>query len=527
MHTGRRIPALCLARCDSGDVPAYNGRNERLLRLTYIESMLLCRRKVLQQVLAVYRANCPPDARPLAYKTHGVAVSAPGSEPLEQYLPIPARDMPETVTVAVMNQVLDRADMERRLASVKPLKVRGANLAAWVHHLQDVNAGVSVDDATLQQYEGSPLYGQPGGAVPTALLEQAVATPRADVAAVLQATFLNDRAGNAAVRQGEDELMAAQRAQRQGGERPQPPAEQQNMGGAGTVPYVGLAAQPRAANDGASPEGEEETPSLEELELVIPQAPPPAQPGSADGDRSVAAVREQLGRKMIVHCAGGPGAAILREDDPRDLAESFPGSMPFPWGGQRPVQVSTTLFHRHIAAKVPREQFSGNPHLMVRMADMEVKREVRASTAITARVAPQVVEQAGTLPREFTRQLAEVLSLRVNDPRRQRVMSQAHDALRSFVTGVEKVVGRVDMTDAYYRNVQQELRCANLQLGLPMLFWNINPADMHSGAVVLASGQVGVRHRRVQPHTCLTLRPHESALHAYAKHRCICYVHST
>ncbi len=53
------------------------------------------------------------------------------------------------------------------------------------------------------------------------------------------------------------------RAQRQGEEQPHPPPEQQRPGGAGTVPYVGLAAQPRAANGGAGQEVDEDTPSLE------------------------------------------------------------------------------------------------------------------------------------------------------------------------------------------------------------------------------------------------------------------------
>ncbi len=501
VNAGRRIPAACLARCDGGDVPTHNRRNERLLPLTYVESLLLSKRKVLQQVLAVYRANCPPDARPLAYKTHGVAVSGPDPKDLRKLLPIRAQEMPDFITVALMNQVRNFEDIQQRLSSIKALKVRGDNLAAWCHYLADENSAVMVDEQVLNQYR-EPVYRQPGGAVPQPLVAYAVATQRADVAGVLRATFLNDRAGNAAVRQGEDELVATGRAQQQGAAaadqptmQPHEAEQQQVVGGAGpaaagTRPYVGLADQPRAAG-GGDPEDDGSPLALEELELVIEQAPPPAQPGTAHGDNNVAKVREELGKKVLVHCAGGPGAAILREDDPRDIPDSFPASMPFAWGGQRPMGLSLALFYRHLAAKAPREQFNGNPHLMVRMADVSVKQEIRASTAITARVAPQVVQEAGTLPKDFAKQLAEVLSLRANDPKRRLVLDQAHGALRSFITGVEKVTGRVDMTDAYYRNVQQELRCANLQLGLPMLFWNINPADMHSGAVVLASGQVG------------------------------------
>ncbi len=121
-------------------------------------------------------------------------------------------------------------------------------------------------------------------------------------------------------------------------------------------------------------------------------------------------------------------------------------------------------------------EFSGNANFLVRVADMKVKHDIRASTAITARMAPEVVQQAGALPRDFARQLADILSMPSYDDRRRRVVSQAGSTLRSFLTGAEKVAGRVEMTDAYYRSAQQQLRCASFQLGLHMLWWNITEA---------------------------------------------------
>ncbi len=84
------MPQLCLARMDSGDVPPVNHLGEPLRPLGYLETLLVSRIKVLQQVLSVYRANCPPDARPLAYKTHGVTVSGPSPGHLAALLPMKA-----------------------------------------------------------------------------------------------------------------------------------------------------------------------------------------------------------------------------------------------------------------------------------------------------------------------------------------------------------------------------------------------------------------------------------------------------
>ncbi len=440
--------------------------------------------KTVQQLVHIYRDNCPPDGRPLALKAHGVAFAGPDPAVLRTLLPVSASEVPKYLNLVCLNEVRDRADMEQRLHGVAAVKVRGPVVHAWSHFVAHTNRGIGLNQAALQEY-GAAVYQQPGGCVPLPVLDSAVATQRADVAAVMQSTFLHDRAGNAAVRQGEDEVVAARRVQEQEGQRSAEAAQPD----AATRPFVGLVQQPRqeaapaavAASDGSDG-------VLDELELVIPQAPPPVQPGSAHSNPDT--VLELLTKGIVVHCAGGPRASILREDSPRILSDAFPTALPYAWGGQRPVCMSLPAYFRHLNARVPRRQFSGNANFLVRVADMQVKHEIRTSTAITARMAPEVVQQAGTLPRDFARQLADLLAMPSYDDRRQRVMDQGGGILRSFLAGAEKIAGRVDMTDSYYRGAQQQLRCASFQLGLPMLWWNINPSDMYADAVIVASGEV-------------------------------------
>ncbi len=543
-------------------MPEVNHLGDKLVWPTYMETQLVSPVKTIQQLVQIYRSNCPPDGRPLAFKAHGLAYAGPDPAKLLTLLPVRASEVPAHLNLVCLNEVRDRADMEQRLHGVPAIKVRGPVVHAWSHFVAHTNRRVQLSQEALQEY-GAAVYQQPGGAVPPPVVAAAVATQRADVAGVLQAAFLHDRAGNAAVRQGEDELITARRAQGQDrrpteeaappavatrpfvglAERPQQgagssdaaaaasPAQQPQQGAqsGGAEAADGAAQRPRqgavpsgvpaaagtaqqlqpeagcstqAATDGFAQQPQQEADSgdaaaagssdgaLDELELIIQQAPPPVQPGSAHSDLST--VHELLTKGLLVHCAGGPSAPILREDNPRILSDAYPTALPFAWGGQRPVRMTMPAYFRHLNARVPRRQFSGNANFLVRVADMNVKHEVRASTAITARMAPEVVQQAGTLPRDFARQLADILSMPSYDDRRRRTVSQAGSTLRSFLTGAEKIAGRLDMTDGYYRSAQQQLRCASLQLGLPMLWWNINPSDMYADAVVVASGQVSV-----------------------------------
>ncbi len=593
-------------------MPEVNHLGDKLEWPTYMETQLVSPVKTIQQLVQIYRSNCPPDGRPLAMKAHGVAFAGPDPADLRKDLPVRASEMPQYLNLVCLNEVRDRADMEQRLHGVPAVKVRGPVVHAWSHYVAHTNRRVQLDQAALQEYDAA-IYQQPGGAVPPPVAAAAVATQRADVAGVLQAAFLHDRAGNAAVRQGEDELVAARRLQgqdrRQAAEAVPPAAdtrpfvglaqrplqeaasggtaaaaspEQQQQQGArsggsagaggaaqrpcqaaapsGAPPAAGLAQPSQEAGSGgtaaaASPEQQPHqgarsggsagagaaaqrpcqgaAPSgvtaadgpaqqlrpgddtaadgfarqpqqagdsagaaaavgqdgaLDELELVVPQGPPPVQPGSAHSDPG--SVHELLRKGLVVHCAGGPRAPVLRESSPRILSDAYPTALPYAWGGQRPVCMTLPAYLRHLNARVPRRQFSGNASFLVRVGDVKVKHDIRASTAITARMAPEVVQQAGTLPHDFAKHLGDVLSMPSYDERRQRLLDQGGSVLRSFLSGAEKIAGRVEMTDAYYRSAQQQLRCASLQLGLPMLWWNINPSDMYADAVVVAGGQV-------------------------------------
>ncbi len=95
---------------------------------------------------------------------------------------------------------------------------------------------------------------------------------------------------------------------------------------------------------------------------------------------------------MVVHCAGGPRAPILSESSPRILSDAHPTAMPYAWGGQRPVCMALPPYLRHLNARVTRCQFSGNASFLVRMADMKVKHDIRASTTSGAMRAVMAVE---------------------------------------------------------------------------------------------------------------------------------------
>lgn len=102
---GRRIPKLCLARIDGGDVPTVNHLGDKLEALTPVEMTLIGRAKPVQQLYTVYLSHRPPSARPLAVRSHGVVVPNPAPEFLRAQLPMRASELPGDITLLSIDAV--------------------------------------------------------------------------------------------------------------------------------------------------------------------------------------------------------------------------------------------------------------------------------------------------------------------------------------------------------------------------------------------------------------------------------------
>ncbi|EFJ39705.1 hypothetical protein VOLCADRAFT_100638, partial [Volvox carteri f. nagariensis] len=200
----RRIPEAALARLDPGDVPSVNHLGDPLPAPTFVESQLLGRGRLMQQLMIVHLAGRPPEVLPCAVQSHGIAVVNPDPNMLRGQLPARVADLAGAFTVVCVDQVRDRQDLLDRVRRAPGLKVRGNVVVAWVRFLQhnDEDEG-AVDEEAIQEYERMGCIAQ----VPEALLRSAIGPTDPEVAGVLRSTFLHDRTGAAGVRQLHETLQ--------------------------------------------------------------------------------------------------------------------------------------------------------------------------------------------------------------------------------------------------------------------------------------------------------------------------------
>ncbi|EFJ39400.1 hypothetical protein VOLCADRAFT_101022 [Volvox carteri f. nagariensis] len=478
----RRIPEAALARLDPGDVPSVNHLGDPLPAPTFVESQLLGRGRLMQQLMIVHLAGRPPEVLPCAVQSHGIAVVNPDPNMLRGQLPARVADLAGAFTVVCVDQVRDRQDLLDRVRRAPGLKVRGNVVVAWVRFLQhnDEDEG-AVDEEAIQEYERMGCIAQ----VPEALLRSTIGPTDPEVAGVLRSTFLHDRTGAAGVRQLHETLQgnivgnnfdgggvygspletagptgtandilhdagAYGPPLRTGPDVPAPgtttsDTRMADAGATGLAPVAVVLRQPgdpADANLGIP----------NELEVVLPQ-PAPVPTDGTDFDNRPNVVHDLLtGRARLAFAAGGRGAQILDDRHPAILNVCFPVSFPYGLSGQRPPGMSFASYCSHLVRRVPRAQFSGNLMLLARMYDISVRQQSMAQ--------------------------------------RRHLLSQQSPVVCALLDGTRASLLRIDLTDAYYNGAKATMRAAALTIGWPPLFFNLNPADMHASCAVVASGQV-------------------------------------
>ena len=230
--------------------------------------------------------------------------------------------------------------------------------------------------------------------------------------------------------------------------------------------------------------------TLDELELVLPQPSNVPEDGS-EISRTPQVIQDLLtGRARLAIAAGGSGAQPLDDRHPAILAVCFPASFPYGLSGQRPFGMSYGAYCKHVVRRVPRAQFSGNAMLLARMYDILVRQQTMAQVGVSLRIDPRLNNAAARVPRDAVRAMGDILALPYRHPQRRRLLAEQSPLVQALVEGTRMSTLRIDLTDAFYNGAQATMRAAAMTIGWPPLFFNLNPADMHAAAAVIASGQV-------------------------------------
>ncbi|EFJ39847.1 hypothetical protein VOLCADRAFT_100474 [Volvox carteri f. nagariensis] len=443
--TARRVPEAALARIDPGDVPSTNHLGDPLPAPTFVESQLLGRGRLMQQLMIVHLAGRPPEVLPCAVQSHGIAVVNPDPNMLRGQLPARVADLAGAFTVVCVDQVRDRQDLLDRVRRAPGLKVRGNVIVAWVRFLQH------------NDEDEDP-----------------------EVAGVLRSTFLHDRTGAAGVRQLQETLQGnvAGEIIQGGGAYGSPLDTGPDGPTAGTT-----ASDTRMAADA-------HLGVPNELEVVLPQ-PAPVPTDGSDFDNRPNVVHDLLtGRARLAFAAGGRGAQVLDDRHPAILNVCFPVSFPYGLSGQRPPGMSFASYCSHLVRWVPRSQFSSNLMLLARMYDISVRQQSMAQVGVALRMRPRLGGPAARVPRDVVRTMADILALPYRHAQRRQLLSQQSPVVRALLDGARASLLRIDLTDTYYNGAKAMMRAAALTIGWPPLFFNLNPADMHAGCAVVASGQL-------------------------------------
>ncbi|EFJ39704.1 hypothetical protein VOLCADRAFT_108524 [Volvox carteri f. nagariensis] len=530
--SARRIPDAALARLDPGDVPLSNHLGEPLPLPTFLESQVLARAHILQQVIVLHLGGRPPEVFPQAVRAHGVALANPGRHLWCGLIPAALAEMAGCITVVCVDHVRNRHELRERVCSAPALQMRGPIIVAWVRYLQHLDEEEwAIDPVALQEYEkmGCAPF------VPEVLLDNAVGPTDEEVAGVLRSTFMHGRTGAAGVRQQQDEIeaaiaeagmettgahastideaangadmdvdaaSAAEAAAAVSARDEQEDDQDSLLGGRPFVAFVhtpSTTAEPIAGAEPPEPgtttepvAGAEppEPGTLDELELVVPQPSHLPNDGS-EIDTCPWRVEEMLtGRSKLVLCGGDYARQPLDEQHPAILAVCFPTAFPYGLSGQRPPGMSYSVYCKHLIRRVPRKQFSGNPMLLARMYDISLRQATMAQVGITMRIKPHLERDLTRLPRDVVRAMADILALPYSHPQRRALLAQQSPLVQTLVEGTRRSTVHVDLTDAYYNGAQAQMRAAAMAIGWPTLFFNINPADMHAAAAIVASGQV-------------------------------------
>ncbi|KXZ45046.1 hypothetical protein GPECTOR_59g654 [Gonium pectorale] len=466
---------------------------------------------------------------------------------LRRLLPVSIAELAGMITLVLLHAVRDQAELERLARSAPGVQVRGPVIVAWARFLEQVNDTVFLDGDAMREYEAMG----PAPRVPEPLIQGAIGTTDADVARLLQETFAYDRSGNAGVR---EQVGAALQAALQTRPPAPATAADLPVRGVAAPPYdvttvpaapdvlgqtrrvtdAAAAAQPVTAGtanpiggggfvgivhntataappvtpaaghlqptpsatphppntEGADPTEARFNGRLAELELVAAQPTPEQTPAVAATAASPEHLRALLdGRARLVVANTAP-AHILDERSRDILAVTFVTSFPYGSSGSLPLGVSQERGFRHVLWQVPRQQFGQRQMLVARMYDISRKKHTMTQIGVTTRVVPGAIDAAARLPKEVARAMGDILALPSSHPQRRQLLRQQSPMVRALVEGVRLTTARVDLTDARYAAAMADLRAMAVAIKHGALFLTINPADQHSGAAVVTSGEL-------------------------------------
>ena len=378
-------------------------------------------------------------------------------------------------------------------------QVDGRNIVAWVRYLEHIGNLIGVDEEALADWAQ-----RAGRQVPMELVQHCIASADPDVCNLLRRAFTHDRTGNATTEhdQQQAEAAAADAGAPMTAGAPYQPGQpgittavnQPRQAGTQVQADPMVDADPLPATTGDTA-GAVHTGidipdiGLAEMELLLP-SPTPQQRVDATHEPEVVSDIDGLLRqsKVLVHSAGGCRQRPLSDSDPYTLACSFPSVFPYTVDGRRPLGMTLKKYCAFAVARVPRRQFQ-QPLFLARMYDTLFKDEVRQNAVISAKSSPHAAKAAGRIPRDVVRAMAEVMALPRQSRDRHALLSSEHPLVRSLVSTVRRAAAHIDPLDAFYNSMQQSMRCVCLAIGVPTLFFNVNPSSMHCSAVAVAAGE--------------------------------------
>jgi hypothetical protein len=100
------------------------------------------------------------------------------------------------------------------------------------------------------------------------------------------------------------------------------------------------------------------------------------------------------------------------------------------------------------------------------------------------------LENLHDTPDDLVRDISRCLALRGrNDAAARAALNSVGDVARTLQKGIRYSTASIDLSDAFYKRAFLQTRAMSQCLGPNTFFYNINPADMYSCAVLTAAGE--------------------------------------
>ncbi|KXZ50977.1 hypothetical protein GPECTOR_14g22 [Gonium pectorale] len=193
---------------------------------------------------------------------------------------------------------------------------------------------------------------------------------------------------------------------------------------------------------------------------------------------------------VLVSAAGGPGTAPANEFSPSFFNLSHLGVFPYGDDGQRPLGVSVTRNVMHLCNRVPRSQFGGNAAFVLHAADVLRRHESLSMTKLMASISPDILHGARSFPEEVIRALSVVGQQPLGSAKYRAAMDAAGPDGARLARSVSRCTAGQDLTQAFYRRQQSDMRAAAQTVAPANCFPNINPAAAYSSVSFVACGKL-------------------------------------